>query len=192
MMKNRIKKVFWGSTVLLGMAPGATSCVSPTNKSEEAKQVYVAENADELLIAAAKKNDFETIKKAIENGANVNAQDPESGKTALMFLHSKLTWLIEYKEPYSKEQIKQFEMIHYLLNHKDIDLSVPDYTGAQYIHHINAHIEHHRSHGAKNTHPGELALKETVEKKMAEQEKTNTKNKTLYYMNYVKKDVQSI
>ena len=185
MMKDRIKKAFLGTGLLLSMAPGVTSCASTnTNDNEESKQEYTVENADQLLIAAAKKNDLETLKEAIEAGADVNAQDPESGRTALMFLHDRLSYVIEYREPYGEEQLKQFEMIHYLLNHKDIDLSVPDYTGAQYIHHVNAHIEHHDVHGGKKMHPGELVIKEIVEQKMAEREKTNTQNKTYHFMNY--------
>ncbi len=109
-----------------------------------------------------------------------------------MLLHEALRHNFTHKLPYSPEVLNNFKAINYLLSHKNIDLSIPDYTGAQYIHYINNNLETHSSHGGKRVHPGELALKELVKKKMAEQEKTNTQNKTLHYMNYVKKDVQNI
>lgn len=184
-LKKRIAQLV---TAAVLTTPVATSCDTTTeNKnSSEDKIENVAQSADELLLNAAEIGDFEAVKNAIEKGANVNAQDSKTGRTALMLAYSDALLPhgdFEHPQSYSPKTINRFKITNYLINHKDIDLSVQDHTGANFLHHINAGLELHGS--IKTIHPGELAIKEAVEKKMTEQEKTNANSQTAYYINYI-------
>lgn len=149
-------KILVGTTLSIPMLFGATSCSSEQDRGVDVYgdkiEVMSSKSADslkaydlkqsEIMLTAAYYGDFEGVKTAIEKGADINAQKKDDGRTSLMMLLPQISD-IDMMKRYSngKPEIPGHEkiaVINFLIDHKDIDLTIKDKAGCSILDYAEA------------------------------------------------------
>lgn len=163
--------------------------VMPSTKSNSLK-VYDIKQSEKMLTAAYY-GDFEGVKKAIENGADINAQKNDDGTTALMMLLPRISDVDMYKSSVSGKSVipglAKMEVINFLIDHEDIDFTLKDRAGCTVLDHSESlTVRGSFSKGTRRSRGDAVSLSifKHIQERAEEQSKNNKTYNLVQEMRY--------